>query len=457
MKAVLRVWWTFFTTVALQRVLCVVGGALLGLGIIHWLLSGESASFGLGYVAFVALVGTPALFTTPAMLRWLSAPRMHQLLPHFRRRMLMAASLLLGALLAAVFVFVLAMIFGSARPTPFSMTVMVLSYPIAFLVALFLVLFLAFGNWRWFLLLPLAMLASNEDRLRAVLATPPAWLWAVLALGAWAVFAAWYLRVPQVRGVMLGPQPRSGVDATRPVPRNIAIRVLLGSTAGNTERQITPRNALLVLAVLVAFMTLITNVLRSASLTSFLWPLMLMVMVGAPSVAVVRQSRLLWLRIPGARDAVRRAIEQVLWRSLAVVGGFLVVVAAIAASPLVGQGAAEVALGFALLAGAAIYATYVALAAVPSRATYLWAYGSMGLLLFALNVLSSLSPTAWSLETRAIAAVETAGSLKTVAIVTAIELAGAALLRILAVRRWRTLDWFRFKPLSSSAGVRDSP
>jgi glucose uptake protein GlcU len=73
-------------------------------------------------------------------------------------------------------------------------------------------------------------------------------------------------------------------------------------------------------------------------------------------------------------------------------------------------------------------------------------------------VLSSLSPTAWSLEPGAfISAVETAGSLKTVAIVTAIELAGAALLRMLAIRRWRTLDWLRFKPLSSSAGVRHSP
>jgi hypothetical protein len=452
MKAVLRVWWTFFTAVALQRVLCVIGCVLLGLGILGWLLSGESVWFPFGYLAFVALVGAPALWAAPVLFRWLSAPRMCQLLPHFRRRMLTAVSLLLGALLVAVFVFLVPeMILDS---TPLSM---LLGYPIAFLVAVFLVLFLAFGDPRWFILVPIAVVALQSPATARILAALPASSLGALALGAWAVFAAWYLRVPQVRGVMLNSQGRSGVDATRPVSQTVAIRVLLGLTARNTKRQISPRSTLFVFAALVVGMTLITQSLRSLSLTSFLWPLMLMVMSGGTALNV-RQSRLLWLRIPGARDAVRRAIEQALWRNLAVTCGFLVVVAAIAASPLVGQGATEVALGFALLAGAAIYSTYLALAAVPSTATYFWGVGSMALLLFPLLVLSGLSPTAWSLETGPLlAAVETAGSLKTVAIVTAIELAGAALLRILAVRRWRTVDWLRFKPHASLVGVPRSP
>lgn len=433
------------------------GGVLFTLGIIGSLLSSGlgPTPFAIGFLAFVVLAGAPALFAAPALFRALSAPRMYQLLPHFRLRMLVAVSLLLGALFTVAFVPVLATVVTTG------LSLWAIGYPFAVLVAVFLVLFLGFGDWRWFLLMPLALILLTTEALRdlspaaadARAALPP-WLWSGLALGAWALFAAWYLRVPEVRGVgMLGPQPRSGIDPTRPIPPTVAIRVLLGLIARNTERQISLRNALLAFAILVVGTTWITQTLRSLSLTSFLWPLMLMIMSGGTFVNV-RQSRLLWLRIPGARDAVRHAIEQALWRNLAVVCGLLAVVAAIAASPLVGQSAAEAALGFALLAGAAIYGTYVALAAVPSMATYVWGFGSMGLLLLALFVLSSLSPTAWSLEPGPIlAAVETAGSPKTVAIVTAIEAAGAALLRILAVRRWRRVDWLRFKPHSSLVGV----
>ncbi|HSC14027.1 MAG TPA: hypothetical protein VLI71_02875, partial [Gammaproteobacteria bacterium] len=110
--------------------------------------------------------------------------------------------------------------------------------------------------------------------------------------------------------------------------------------------------------------------------------------------------------------------------------------AAIAASPLMGHGAAEIALGFALAAGASIYAAYVALAAVRGISTYLWGFGSMALLLIGLLVLSALFPDVFS-----------AHSLTAPAVVAAVELAGAALLRALAVRRWRTVDWLRFKPL----------
>jgi hypothetical protein len=174
--------------------------------------------------------------------------------------------------------------------------------------------------------------------------------------------------------------------------------------------------------------------LRLFSLTSVFWPLALMLLFGEWSMAVVQQSRLLWLRIPGARDAVRRQVERQLWRHLTIGCAFLLVVSAVAASPLVGLGAVEIALGFALSAGAAIYASYVAMAAVPSAATYLWGFGSIAVVQFALLVFSAHSPTA-------------------VAVVAAIELAGAALLRAIGIRRWRTVDWLRLKPLPTLAGL----
>ena len=151
-------------------------------------------------------------------------------------------------------------------------------------------------------------------------------------------------------------------------------------------------------------------------------------------MAIVRQSRLLWLNIPGARDAVRTEVEKVLWRHLSFGAAFLVVVAAIAASPFVGAGASRALLGLAMTAGAAIYGTYVAMAAVPNPATHLWGFGSIALL--QLMLLVRPQP-----------------SLAAMAVVAAVELSGAALLRALAVRRWRTVDWLRLRPLSTLVGV----
>jgi hypothetical protein len=430
MKAVLRVWWTLFTAVALQRVLGVIGSALLALGVIGWLLSGHSASFGIGFLAFAVLAGTPALFAAPVLFRSLSAVRTYQLLPHFRLRMLLAVSLLLGAPLLVAFVFVLA----TALTTGLSLWA--IGYPLAFLVAIFLVLFLAFGDPRWFLIFLVVFPLTDADLSPAaadMLAALPAWLWSATALGAWAVFAAWYLRVRQVRGVVLTPEGSSAVDATRPVLQTVAIRVLL---APNTPRaadhfSLSSAPLLFLGLVVIAF-----------TLTTFVGPLLLMGLFARQSVAIVRQSRLLWLRVPGARDAVRGQIERALWRNLAVGCAILLVAAAIAASPFVGHGAAEIALGLALSAGAAIYASYVALAAVPGMATYFWGLGSMALLQIGLLVVSAVFSEVFS-----------AHSLTAMAVVAAVELAGAALLRALAVRRWRTVDWLRFKPLGSLVGV----
>ena len=116
-------------------------------------------------------------------------------------------------------------------------------------------------------------------------------------------------------------------------------------------------------------------------MTSVFWPLTFVLLFGERSVAIVRQSRLLWLNIPGSRDAVRTGVEKVLWRNLGFGAAFLVVVAAIAVSPLVGADTAGTLLGLAMTTGAAaIYGTYVAMAAVPSIATHFWGFGSIAVL-----------------------------------------------------------------------------
>jgi hypothetical protein len=298
--------------------------------------------------------------------------------------------------------------------------------------------FLAFGDWRWAVLTPLSLIALVKLReWSPATAALPAWVLPAAALGAWVIFAVWYLRVRQVRPVMLMPQQRAAsVDAARPVPRTVAIRTLLVSNARLPSLQgMTFRTTPLRFFLLVIALAGLTLGLRFFSLTSVFWPLAFMLFFGERSAAIVRQSRLLWLNIPGSRDAVRSEIEKVLWRNLGFGAALLVVVAAIAASPLVGAGGARALLGLAVTAGAALYGTYVAMAAVPSVvATYLCGFAPVVLLQVVL--LARAEP-----------------SLTAIAVVTGVELAGAVLVRALAIRRWRTLDWLRMRPLPTLVGV----
>jgi hypothetical protein len=181
-------------------------------------------------------------------------------------------------------------------------------------------------------------------------------------------------------------------------------------------------------------LAVLTTGLRFFSLTTVFWPLAFMLFFGERSVAIVRQSRLLWLNVPGSRDSVRSEVEKVLWRNLSFGAAFLIVAAAVAASPLVGAGTARALLGLAVTAGAAIYGSYVAMAAVPSVATYFWGFGPMVVL--QLVLLARQEP-----------------SLTAVTVLAGVELAGAALLRALMIRRWRTVDWLRLRPLATLAGV----
>jgi hypothetical protein len=438
MRAALRLWWTFFTAVPLQTVLVVVGCALFGLLVVVALLMSEPIWLAFGYLAFVILAASPALFTSPALFRSLSAPRTYQLLPHFRLRVLIAVSLLLCTLL----VFSAGLVIGPTLLAERAFPFFELGVAAAFIVAMFLLLFLAFGDWRWAVLVPLSLVAVVNLRRWSpatadFLAALPAWVLPAAALGAWVTFAVWYLRVRQVRPVMLMPQQRAAsVDAARPVPRTVAIRTLLVANARVPSlRGMSFRTTPLRFFALVLTLAGLTLGLRFFSLTSTFWPLAFMLFFGERSAAIVRQSRLLWLNIPGSRDAVRSEIEKVLWRNLGFGAALLVVVAAIAASPLVGAGAARALLGLAVTAGAALYGTYVAMAAVPSVvATYLCGFAPVVLLQVVL--LARAEP-----------------SLTAVAVVTGVELAGAVLVRALAIRRWRTLDWLRMRPLPTLVGV----
>ncbi len=383
MSAVLRVWWTFLTALPVQGVLIVVGATLFGLAVVVALLMGESIWLAFGYLAFLVFAAFPALFTAPSLFRALSAPRMYQLLPHFRLRMLIAVGLLLCTLLVLAAGGIVMPTLAAERAFP----LFALGVAAAFIVVMFLFFFLTFGDWRWGLLapisfVPLVKLREWSPATVDFVAALPAWVLPVAALGAWAIFSAWYLHVRQVRPVMLMPQQRAvAVDAARPVRRAVAIRTLLASNPQlATSSEIGLRTTPLQLFAVAVVLALLTTGLRFFSLTTVFWPLAFMLFFGERSVAIVRQSRLLWLNVPGSRDAVRSEVEKALWRNWAIGTACLVFIAMIAASPLVGAGAVRALLGLAVTAGAAIYGTYVAMAAVPSVATYFWGFGPMVLL-----------------------------------------------------------------------------
>ena len=107
------------------------------------------------------------------------------------------------------------------------------------------------------------------------------------------------------------PQQRAvGIDTARPVPRAVAIRTLLVSNALYTvSKGMNLRTTPLYFS---RDRGLLDDGARGLRLLTGLLAVSLMLFFGERSVAIVRQSRLLWLNIPGSREAVRSEIEKVL-------------------------------------------------------------------------------------------------------------------------------------------------
>jgi hypothetical protein len=171
--------------------------------------------------------------------------------------------------------------------------------------------------------------------------------------------------------------------------------------------------------------------------TSFVWPFATMIILWSKATGIVHRSRLLWLRMPGARAAVRREIERALLRNL---GGTLLLllgVAALYASPLAAVPPREVLAGFALAACAGLFGTYAALAAIPGNVVHLVTFALLILAQFGLLAPPSIALT-------------------DVVIVTAIELIGAIAFRAFAIARWRRVDWLRLRPLPQAHMFRDA-
>jgi hypothetical protein len=324
-------------------------------------------------------------------------------------------------------------------PTPLE----VIGYVLAVSTAIFMWMFVLFGDWRWvwlFVVMVFVLAVGLSSAVtREMLAAIPAWAWPGAAVLAWIAFFAWYVRTRRIRPVMLAPQAPAGAwarsDLEGTLTRALALRALAtGQPPGQKSRALALRTAWvagnIVIVVFGAVLFLPAPLTQFFSFTSFLWPFGTMLLLWGYATGIVHRSRLLWLRTPGPRDAVRRKIEHALLRNLG--GGLLLLVgvAALYASPLAAAPPQQVLAGFALAACAAFFSTYLAFASIPGRALHLIGFGLMMALQFAL-----LGPFKSPLN---------------IGIVTGVELAGALAFRALAMRRWRRVDWLRLRPLPQS-------
>lgn len=438
MSAVARVWWTFFTALPLQRWLAGSGVVLGGLLGIAGFMIQESPFWAFGFIVFVILVVFPALFASAAVFRALSAPRANQLLPHFRSRMLVAILALETAGVVLVALLLLALAITSGRTMPLEPLV----YVFALGTVTFMLMFLLFGDWRFIWMWIgtfVALTVVGPSALRA-LAAVPASVWLVATLAAWVAFGGWYLRARRITPLSLVPQPLSGRWSEAPLgetgAREQALRVLVrGQLPWSPTR-------LLAGIVNVAIFAVVVTALAWPStgffpFTSFIWPLGMMVLLWGKTTAIVHRSRLLWLRLPGARDVVRREIERAVLRNLAGAGLLLLGAAALYSSPLLAAPPREALAGLALSMCAGLFGTYAALAAVPGNLPQLATF--VVLMAAQLGLLARVSP-----------------ALPDVFIVTALELIAAIAFRAFAVARWRRIDWQLVRPLPQSNMFRNA-
>jgi hypothetical protein len=436
-SAVLRVFWLFYTAFPLQRWLAVVGAVIGGVLIVVDLLSSEtSVGIAAGALIFTILTAFPAMFAGAALLRALSAPRSHQLFPYFRLRALSAAALLVASLVLWFGILLAAPALLVDRAVPPA----VLVFPFGFVTAVFVWSWLFSGDWRWafaFVLLPLGVITLVRTGPGApdagTLPVIPVLIGASLA---WMAFGVWYLRVRLVRPLMLKPASRDVVPWAESPTRNAAIRAVL--TWNGHPGVLRPLlvaigagGAAGIALLVIAFLS--QKSIVAPFISGFIWSFVCMTMAGGLTARVASHSRLLWLTIEGNRDDIRRRVERAAWRGAAAVLITFVVFALVVVFPL-GASARELVLGLAVCSSATCYGVYVALAAPQTSKTQILGFGLMALAQIAL--IARAEPTVTS-----------------VAIVVAAQLLGAALFRLLAVKRWRHMDWRLLRPLKGLEGV----
>lgn len=453
MTAVLKTWWTFFTVLPVQRVLAYIGIAGFALGVGFTLpraLEGQPAGVAALAIATLGVfVLFPAIFIAGPLFRLISAPRPHRFLPHFRVRMLAALLLFVGG----VTVVISTAIWLAAPAERWSID-SGLIMPFVFVGLIVLGTFAGSGSPLGALAVILSTVVlmnwaagGGTARLeaRGIDLTP----WFAIASGlAWLVFSVWYLRARRIRTINMdsfsidrmfdspaeSAALRAPVRLRTDITRDDAARIW---TEGTPQKPIARQVSGVLLAAIVVL--LIVRYISAGARQPHELPLFGAV-AGAmfsPLLFLIvnrlaRRSRYLWLRVPASRVELLRVVERIAAKQCVLLG--LLVVSVAVGAPFVipdmsfAQGLAV--LVITLSGGAYAFCAGLALVTekqLPGIAALLVLIGSQCI-------------------AGAVILIEPFGAGWFVGVI-AFHVLAALLLRMLAIRNWRRIDWLKFKPI----------
>ena len=430
MKGVLRVGLLQFTALPVQRWLLGCGAVMVAAG---YLLPPPGTVLGL-IGLFIAFV--PTLFASGVLLRYISAPRVMQLIPHVRWQIL--GGMVLVPLIIATAFTILAMSL-TPKDDHALLWLRIAAGVSVLLISQFVLIAGARGTGFWFLILILAAMAPGTTATRDSMhwiGNSPGLLGTVLALS-WCGFAIWFLRGRPLSAPRITSMVGWGTQNARTSQPN-AVRAFLFGDPSLTGQFTTGMMAVVFMILSFGLMAWLNGSAHSPGeiFMNASWKAIgIGAYAGIGGWLVTRRSKFLWLRCGLDRQALYRLCEREAWVSLVATasGTFLLV-------PLV------------WLIGAVNPLEFAALLAIQlcSGACLLY----LGLMRVRgwklIDVLSSLALfIAWGLAS--VSGSFLAGHLWLVLAICVAILAAALGLRLIGLYRWQRIDWLVCKPPSPLA------
>ncbi|HEX6994750.1 MAG TPA: hypothetical protein VF339_11465 [Gammaproteobacteria bacterium] len=424
MRATLTLAALHFAMFPTQRRLMQAGAVLVALGAAMTLggLSGDLVTL-LGAV----LLLVPLVATLGTVFRILSMPRTHRLLPFFRRRMLAATGLVLGAGTAAT-----VWLASSSSDAP-AVSASIAYAAVAWSALLWLPIFGLRGLAAFVPIALAAWVARHTFGLAFDDVSPPAVGVGLAAV--WIAFAAWYLRGRPIAA--LAPR-RSARPLRAPVDAGTVVRSvsaaertdlhLYGSRALYGARAKARRFAIELTSVGVACFVLEAIAPAGGFRVAFAAPFAAAALCMPVARVAAARARRLWLCAPLDRSGLFGAVERALARSeparLTVLATAIVVVHA----SLVGVAPRHVAAIMLAVGATAVAGACVGLMIPSRRHAADWVVG-----------------VTYGLTALAAAVAAAAGRTDVLLGVAAVQAASALLCRGAAHRRWQRIDWLALR------------
>lgn len=405
---------------------------------------------GLATFIYAFCIVMPAGF----LLRLMSAPRVHRLLPHFRVKMLAAILAVLAVVLAVWFA---AHWFGSALAGRQPSFGDLLAYPALIVTCAVLGTYFLYASQLRFFALLLLFFASlplfrllPEDTVQRFSGDPAQAAFAAAWVSAawWVLFSFVYLRNRPIQPVG-AHRPSAALQSLddsllRSMPPDIrASRAATALLTGRIARPLV--QGLVMIAVLgiilVPLALWLTGDVDAPGLTRLLThglPLALATEMFALANRTARRARTLWLKVGATRGELFRRTEAELLRVAAPMMVAAIVIPLCFFAIRTDMPSESVLWVFSLAVGNGLFACYLGL-------MFVRGFRAADIVGIAAG-LAAVAYAAWLLL-----GLETMDPLRMTSVLV-FQLLGAAACRGVARRRWRRIDWFRFRPLRFNYG-----